>query len=51
MTDTDKRTLLALAREALEASLFGAASPLYDQLSGVTAHPYGERRGDRKSVV
>ena len=45
MTDTDKRTLLALAREALEASLFGAASPLYDQLSGVTAHPYGERRG------
>lgn len=45
MTDTDRRTLLALAREALEASLFGAASPLHDQLSKETSSPYGERRG------
>lgn len=45
MTDTDKRTLLALARETLEASLFGSASPLYNQVSKVTDYPYGARQG------
>lgn len=45
MTETDKRTLLALAREAIEASLFGSPSPLYQGLTTTQNPLCGERRG------
>jgi len=45
MTETDKRTLIALARESIEASLFACDTPLFRQLGAATTFPFSERRG------
>ena len=45
MTETDKRTLIALARESIEASLFDSPSPLSQALATTETPPFSEMRG------
>ena len=45
MTETDKHTLIALARESIEASLFDSPSPLAQTLATTEKPPFSERRG------
>ena len=45
MHDVEKKTLLALAREAIESTCRGSDTPLYDQLKKEDKDPYAREQG------